>query len=103
MTRADPLAIDAPLPLSGSYHPLGFCLHIATNSPHVLAAAEESWGHFRPEFDTPPVVIRVLVQPGGELCHSAVHRAQGHLYSVAGDANHLAVLDLRMLAASMFV
>lgn len=101
--RIDPLAIDTPLPLTGTFHPLGFRLQIATNSQHVLEAAAESWPHFSPEFDTAALQFRVLVQPEGGLCQSTTHRAQGRLYAVAGDAHHFAVMDLRALSASMFV
>ena len=100
--RIDPLAIDVPLPLTGTSYPLGFPLQIVTNSPQVLEAATESWGHFQPEFDTQPVRFRVLVRPGA-LCQATAHYAQGHLYVVAGDADNHAVLDLATLSASMFV
>jgi hypothetical protein len=106
MTRIDPLSIDTPLPLTAPAYPLGFRLEIATNSPHVLEAAAESWGHFAPEAhesDAPPLHFRVLVQPEGALCQSTTHHAQGHLYAVVGDAHNFALLDLRALAASMFI
>jgi hypothetical protein len=103
MIRIDPLSIDAPLPLTGAFRPLGFPLEIATNSPHVLEAAEESWGHFAAEWEVPPVRFSVLVRPEGGLCDSTTHHAQGHLYAVVGDAHNFAMLDLRALAASMFV
>ena len=41
-----------------------------------------------------------------EETHPALHgthHAQGHLYAVVGDVHNFAVLDLRGLAASMFV
>jgi hypothetical protein len=99
----DPLGIETDLPLSGIYHPVGFRLHIATNSRDVLEAAEESWGHQRQEHDCQPIQFRVVVQPEGELCGIASHRAHGDLYSVVCDPWNHAALDTRALTGSMFV
>ena len=63
--RSDPDLYDFEMPLQGVYHPLGFPLEIATNSHEVLAAAEESWGHFRPMFSAPPLQARIGVLDGG--------------------------------------
>ena len=103
MKRMDPLRIETDLPLEGTYYPVGFRLHIATNSRDVLEAAEESWGHQRQEHDCQPIEFRVVVQPEGELCGIASHRAHGNLYSVVCDPWNHAALDTRALTGSMFV
>jgi hypothetical protein len=97
--RSDPLAIRSELPLAGRFYPLGFPLDLATNSPDVLQAARESWGDRAAAFDTPPLDIRVLVEPDGPLCDAAAHRKHGHLYAIVSDAANFAHLDLdRQLA-----
>jgi hypothetical protein len=64
--KNDPLFYDLELPLRAVYHPIGFSVEIATNCELVLAAAEESWGHFRRVFAEPPVQLRIAVLEGGQ-------------------------------------
>jgi hypothetical protein len=102
--RRDPLAVDAALPLRGTYHPAGFLLHIATNSQDVLDAAWESWSHYPKQVHPCEAMeFRVVVQPEGGLCGVPVHRAQEHLYSVVADTDNFAALDLKLLRGSIFV
>jgi hypothetical protein len=54
------------LPLSGTFYALGFRVDISTNSRAVLEAAAESWGRYGPEFPSPPVVLHIVVRPGGD-------------------------------------
>jgi hypothetical protein len=104
ISRSDPLHIDAPLPLSGTYHPAGFLLRIITNSQDVLDAAWESWNHYPCQaFPGDAIEFRVVVQREGQVCGVPSHRAQGHLYSVVSDVDNFACLDLRALRGSMFV
>ena len=98
--RIDPLLCDLDLALSGTFHPAGFPLHIATNSPHVMEAAAESWALVRREFDTPPLEFRVVVEPEGELAAEPVFRKQLHLLSLVSDAHNFATGDSRTLSAS---
>ena len=98
--RIDPLLCDLDLALSGTFHPAGFPLHIATNSPHVMEAAAESWALIRREFDTPPMEFRVVVEPDGELAAEPAFRKQFHLLSLVSDAHNFATGDSRTLSAS---
>jgi hypothetical protein len=98
--RIDPLLCDFDLALSGTFHPAGFPLHIATNSRHVLEAAAESWAPFRREFDTPTLEFRVVVEPGGELAAEPTFRMQRHLLSFVSDAHNFATGDSLTLSAS---
>ncbi len=50
LVQPDPVFSNFSLPLRGVYYPLGFAVEIATNSPHVLVAAEESWTVFGKSF-----------------------------------------------------
>jgi hypothetical protein len=98
--RIDPLLCDLDLALSGTFYPAGFPLRIATNSPHVLAAAAESWEAFRREFDTPPMEFRVVVEPAGDLAGEPRFRKQLHLLSFVSDAHNFATGDSLTLSAT---
>lgn len=87
------------LPLVSTYHPLGFPLHLATNSPDVLESAAESWGMWSPESDSEPIEIRVTVEEEGDLALEPEYRARGHLFSAVADRHNYAVLDLDRLSA----
>ena len=91
--RIDPLLCDLDLTLSGTFYPAGFPLHIATNSPHVLQAAEESWAPFHRAFDTPAMEFRVVVEPGGDIAAAPTFRKQRHLLSFVSDAHNFATAD----------
>ena len=101
--RRDPLGVQLGLPLKGTYYPLGFQLELSTNSPDVLEAAEESWGGQSRDFAAEPLIMRVIVQPEGELSHEAKFRKQGHLYCVVSDADNFAHIDLRSQFAVIHV
>jgi hypothetical protein len=98
--RIDPLLCDLDLDLFGTFHPAGFPLRIATNSPHVMEAAAESWALVPREFDTPPMEFRVVVQPEGELAPEPTFRKQLHLLSLVSDATNFAAGDSRTLSAA---
>ena len=57
----DPLLYDAALPLVEVFHPIGLTLELATNSPEVLTAAQESWRHFQKRFDFPRLQMSIGV------------------------------------------
>src|SRR5262245_52143121 len=99
----DPLQLHVDLPLRGTYYPLGFRLDISTNLRHVIEAAEESWSHCTPEFDTAPLRFRVIVQPEGGLCQPPAHRAWEDLYSVVSDRDNFAIFDTARLSGSIYV
>ncbi len=98
--RIDPLLCDLGLTLSGMFYPAGFPLRIATNSPHVLRAAEESWAPSHRAFDTPAMEFRVVVEPAGELAAAPTFRKQRHLLSFVSDAHNFATADTLTLSAS---
>lgn len=101
--RQDPLGVSIDLSFSGTHYPYGFRLDLSTNSRDVLEAAEESWGGQRREFDAPPMTMRVVVRPEGDLSQPASHRKQGHLFCVVSDRDNFAHIDLQALFASIHV
>jgi hypothetical protein len=101
--RLDPLGVQAELPLTGVFHPMGFRLDLTTNCLDVVEAAEESWPHGAQEFDAPPLTMRVFVTPQGDLAQPGTHRKTGHLYSVVSDRDNFAHVDLNAQFASVHV
>jgi hypothetical protein len=102
-TLSDPLQRDIDLPFRHTYSPFGFRLDLTSNSREVLAAANENWGMYEPEHDDPPLTVRVIVQPGGELSPPPVHRMQGHLHSAVASRENYALADLDALFAHAWV
>ena len=90
----DPYQLTAGMPLHAVFYPLGFPLQIETNHMAVLAAAGQSWDLFPPRFQEPPIKLRLAVSPDGDSpLAQPVFRAQGHLFSIVGDAANFAVVD----------
>jgi hypothetical protein len=96
-TTADPLLWDIELPLQRTYHPLGFSVEIQTNSPAVLAAAEESWGQFQKRFDNPPVHYAVTVLEGSspDCPPLTVCRGRHDIGLLIADGENVAVMHPR--------
>jgi hypothetical protein len=82
---------------------MGFRLDLATNSRDVIQSAAESWPGGIQEFDTPPLTMRVVVSPQGDLSQPGAHRKMGHLYSMVSDPYNFAHIDLRAQFASVHV
>jgi hypothetical protein len=94
---SDPLLYDFALPLRSTYYLLGFPIEIFTNSPLVLAAAEESWGMFRRIYSEPALQLRIGVLPGTskELPVRPTSRGQRNLITQIADGENYAILDTR--------
>jgi hypothetical protein len=93
---ADPLLGRVELPLRAVYYPLGFAVEITTNSPAILHAASESWGHLYQRHAGDTLHLRIgVTNDGAEACPPApVFRAQGHLLSIVADADNQAFCDV---------
>jgi len=97
---ADPLKCHFPLPHSATFYPLGFSVQVESNSKDILAAAEESWGAWRRQYDAEPVRLKIAVAPEGDLAIAPEYRAQEHLLTIVSDQNNYAVVDLDRLFGS---
>lgn len=93
----DPLPERAELHLRKTFHPLGFSIEVATNSQAVLAAADESWGHFHKSFAYPSLQFHVFVAGGvsSDFSQAPVCRTEGNLFSIVSDAQNFATCDLK--------
>ena len=92
----DPYLYRAEMPFSATHFPMGFPLHLATNSTEVLEAAQESWGMFAQRFDTPPMRLQVGILDDGstEFPADITPRALGHLMMQVADNRNFFVTDL---------
>ena len=92
----DPLLAFAPLPLHQVLFPYGFPVHIKTNHPGVIRAAELSWAGFRQRFREAPIEIRFMVSdfPSRRKPASPIFRAQANLLTVVADSHNFGCCDL---------
>jgi hypothetical protein len=95
-TRPDPLLHDFEMPLRAIYHPLGFPVEIETNSREVLAAAQESWGHFQKAYHAPRLRLCIgVLDDGSKSCaRPPLVRARRSLMSRVADASNFSVSDV---------
>jgi hypothetical protein len=91
-----PMSQHTELPLQAVFYPLGFPVHIATNSEGILNAAAFSWEGIPKLFDTPPIELRICVTAGhSSHCPSApVFRMQRNLLSHIADSDNFSICDL---------
>jgi hypothetical protein len=101
--RYDPMLSDVELPLGGTYYPVGFPLHLASNSRDVVEAACEAWGAWQRSFDTAPLDFRIVVREEGEVAEAPAYRVHAGLLSFVSDAHNFATADIRRLTASFFL
>lgn len=91
----DPLLHHVPLPLQGTFYPIGFPVQIHTNAPAILTAAGESWSLCERRFSTPAIQVRIAVSDDNpdDIPPPPVFRAQGHLMAIVSDAANFAMCD----------
>ena len=65
MVLPDPVLSAFELPLRARFYPFGFPLDLATNSDHVMQAAEEGWGPFMHAIRRASCAIASGVAPEG--------------------------------------
>lgn len=81
--------------LRKTFYPFGFPLELASNSPEVMAAAEEGWGAFEKAFDAQPVrmCLGVVGRSRDPLPIESVIRARENLMSAIADAHNFVICD----------
>jgi hypothetical protein len=91
----DPLLFDRELPLTRRFYPMGFPFEIATNSPEIILAAEESWSSFEKRFDTPPLRFRIgALEARSKRCPRRPRpKGQASLIVQISDAQNFVVSD----------
>ncbi len=96
-SQYDSVLANALLPLRAVYYPLGFPVELSTNSSAILAAAQQSWGLFKPKFSCPPLTLRLGVTENTayspDLPPAPVCRIQNNLMVNVADAYNFVVCD----------
>ncbi len=92
----DPFHHSIGLPRETLVHPLGFRMHLRTNSADVDQAVEQSWRGFPHLFDDRSLEVRIAVSDDETApCASSLRfYGQGHLLTLVSDQNNFAVCDL---------
>ena len=93
------LAFPAAFSHAALFHPLGFPVRVLSNSPAILAAAEQSWSCFGPLFDHEPLEVRVGVKFGAThkdaLPSEPEFAIKGSLLVNVADSDNFIVSDLK--------
>jgi hypothetical protein len=103
LRQSDPMLRDIALPHRATFYPAGFPLDLATNSPDVIAAADESWRYWQREYDVAPLRFRVVVEEDGNLAAPPAVRMDEHLVHYVSDTRNFAAADVRALFAGIHV
>src|SRR6187551_2945639 len=84
----DPLLTFVPVPYRACFYPYGSPALIESNSPLVLKAAEQSWGHCVRLDEGDPITVRCIVVDGapGKALSMPAFRAQRNLMTIVADA-----------------
>jgi energy-coupling factor transporter ATP-binding protein EcfA2 len=92
---------DMELPFHEVFYPLGFSVEIITNDPDVLLACGESFGHVCTLRRSTALAVRIGVfgNAATECPPEPTRREFNHLYSLVGDAENQALLDLKTLTS----
>jgi hypothetical protein len=92
--KADPTLCQFDLPLRRRYFPFGFPLDLETNSPDVIAAANEGWGQFSAAFEETPMHVALGVTTSDTLPElDSSFRCREHLMSMICDSENSMVFD----------
>jgi hypothetical protein len=91
----DPLLYRWEFPHNITHYPLGFALHLSTNSTEIVNAARQSWGTYTDDFHATPVnfAIGIAGDENGALPPPPVARARRHLLSLISDVANFCMCD----------
>ena len=101
----DPLLRDLELSCVQVFYPYGFPLKVSSNSPHILAAASKSFGHFEQVSNEPPLDLEVLVtgdNDGPEPIPPTI-RTRRHLVTLSSDSGHFGSCDFETGSAVLWL
>jgi len=101
----DPLLRDLELSCVQVFYPYGFPLKVSSNSPHILAAASKSFGHFEQVSNEPPLDLEVLVTGDNDGPGPAppTIRTRRHLVTVSSDSGHFGSCDFETGSAILWL
>lgn len=95
--RQDPLQSATPLPLQAEYFPMGYRLHISTNSELVHRTAARIWSRYPRLSNEPAVCLNISVTASDARLPPPApsFRGREHLFSIVADRDTFATADLR--------
>lgn len=99
-------ALEAPaLSLCRMFYPLGFPTELRTNSPEVMAEAEDTWRNFDKRFDTEPIRVDVHVTTTDsiECPPTPEYRFMPPLFAAVADAENYSLSDLSRNATQIAI
>jgi len=85
------------------FHPLGYPVHIESETAEPLRIAEESWGSRQPLFDAPPLRLKIRVQPGALPEGVPRYRASADGFSIDCDPLTRGEFSIREHAACLHI
>jgi len=96
ITHVDPLRAHTALPFHHVLFPYGFPVHVKSNNPAIIRAAELSWASFKQSFREEPIELRFVISeiPTRRRSPCPVFRAQSHLLVAIADDHNFACCDL---------
>jgi hypothetical protein len=91
----DPILAQVNMKFHATYFPLGFPVAIATNSPAVLDAAQQSWGRFTRQFETEPIRLQIgVTETDSHICPPMpICRMRDHLIVNIADGENFTFCD----------
>jgi hypothetical protein len=97
MRRHGPMQSATPLMLEAEYFPMGYRLHVATNSRQVHLIASRIWSRYPRLSAEPPVRLNVIVTSadGALPPRAPAFRNREHRFSIVADSGNFATADLR--------
>ena len=92
----DPLHYFDEFPLRAKLFPSGVPLEISTNSPDVIAAAQQSWGAIPKLLDAKPIHVRIGVSESNrvDLPQAPSILGQRGLVTIVSDSENFGVCDV---------
>jgi hypothetical protein len=92
--------LRSSFPFRAILYPFGFPVAVSSHSEAVVAIAHAEWDVWQQAFEDPPIELTFEVSPdsgspGPDRHPASTFRADGHLFTVATQADNLAIGDTR--------
>jgi hypothetical protein len=103
--KRDPLLRCVELPHVELYHPFGFPLRVSSNSPEILEAASQSFGHFQRQSDGFPIELDVTIagSSDGPPPVQPTLRTRRQVLTLVSDSDHLGSCDFEAGYGSLWL
>jgi hypothetical protein len=101
----DPLLRTLKLSCVGLFYPYGFPLKVSSNSPVIIEAVRQSFGHFQRASDELPVELDVTIVGDdiGPVPSEPLFRMKRHILTMASDCDHFGTCDFEAGYANLWL